>query len=632
MIWTVVDVNGRSTTTTQPVTVLDVELPHLITRHITRQLSQAGTVTITAADINNGSWDNCGIATISAAPTSFNCTNVGDNTVVLTITDIHGNTNTATATVHIDPLSTVSAVSITSPRQYSDEVTFYAEVSPGKVAGNCYAAESVTFKIGNRIMGTAPLTWNGGTNKMEASLTTTLFELQNSLSMVPGTKSVTAEFNNINPAFAVSNATTQLEIKYEDARAEYTGSQFVSTPNIGIGDPVTVTVPLRMNIQDISFPVSPTDPLADPFAGNISRAKARFVVRETGNAVVVAGITDADGWIPVSLLSQSDSSTGTVALDWSVTLSSTQYSYSPTIEIEIGGPNGYYLRNNSDDKTVVTISRPSMDFVTGGGVVMPGAGSGQYAPTTGKKINFGFNLKYNKSGKNLQGSVNIVFRRVVNNETRIFQIKGNSMVAMGVNTSNPNSKLANFTCKANLTDVTDPLNIISYGGNHTLELKMTDNGEPGHLDSIAITLYKSDGILLMSSNWLNITTKEKKIANGNIVVSGGGTSARTSDELITFEQKEKKAEVKAVVETTLLTAIATPNPASDYFTLSIQSSSNEPVKVRFFDNYGRQMEGIKTVLPNTALRFGHTYRPGFYFAEVIQGSRRITIKLIKQSQ
>ena len=71
----------------------------------------------------------------------------------------------------------------------------------------------------------------------------------------------------------------------------------------------------------------------------------------------------------------------------------------------------------------------------------------------GLKTNFGFNVKYNKSGKSLQGKVNVIVRT---SDGHVYQIKCNSMDTLAANTSNPNAGTASFTAKANLTDITDP--------------------------------------------------------------------------------------------------------------------------------------------------------------------------------
>ena len=45
--------------------------------------------------IENGSSDNCGVASFSIDITDFNCLNEGLNNVVLTVTDVNGNVNSA---------------------------------------------------------------------------------------------------------------------------------------------------------------------------------------------------------------------------------------------------------------------------------------------------------------------------------------------------------------------------------------------------------------------------------------------------------------------------------------------------------------------------------------------------------
>ncbi len=57
---------------------------------------------IAASQIDNGSNDACGIASLSVVPGSFDCSNVGANTVTLTVTDNNGNVSTADAVVTVE--------------------------------------------------------------------------------------------------------------------------------------------------------------------------------------------------------------------------------------------------------------------------------------------------------------------------------------------------------------------------------------------------------------------------------------------------------------------------------------------------------------------------------------------------
>src|ERR1019366_1344771 len=104
---TVTDVNSNVSSTTATVTVHDNIAPTVHTQNVTVLLNASGAASITTSQINNGSTDNCSIASYSLDKTTFTCSNVGANTVTLTVTDVNGNSSTGTATVtvqdHIAP-------------------------------------------------------------------------------------------------------------------------------------------------------------------------------------------------------------------------------------------------------------------------------------------------------------------------------------------------------------------------------------------------------------------------------------------------------------------------------------------------------------------------------------------------
>ncbi|WBX72418.1 T9SS type B sorting domain-containing protein [Tenacibaculum retecalamus] len=100
---TVVDSSANSADNTATVTVVDNVAPTVVTQNVTIQLDVNGNASTTAAAINNGSTDNCGIASMSLDTTTFTCSDLGANNVVLTVTDVNGNSDTATAVVTVDP-------------------------------------------------------------------------------------------------------------------------------------------------------------------------------------------------------------------------------------------------------------------------------------------------------------------------------------------------------------------------------------------------------------------------------------------------------------------------------------------------------------------------------------------------
>ncbi len=95
-----------------------------------------GEATITVADVENGSTDNCGVQGAALSKTLFTCLDVGENTVTLTVTDVNGKTGACTATVTVnDP----NAVCCAAPQAVCDRVAGFLDV------GQFYAHLEINF-------------------------------------------------------------------------------------------------------------------------------------------------------------------------------------------------------------------------------------------------------------------------------------------------------------------------------------------------------------------------------------------------------------------------------------------------------------------------------------------------------
>lgn len=99
--WVATDNCGNSSSCNQTIGVEDSTAPICATMDITVSLNGSGTITIVGSQVNDGSSDNCGPVTLSVAPNTFDCDNLGANIVVLTVTDCPGNSSTCTATVTV---------------------------------------------------------------------------------------------------------------------------------------------------------------------------------------------------------------------------------------------------------------------------------------------------------------------------------------------------------------------------------------------------------------------------------------------------------------------------------------------------------------------------------------------------
>ncbi|NAS14355.1 BspA family leucine-rich repeat surface protein [Poritiphilus flavus] len=99
---TVSDPNGNTESCSATVTVVGNSEPIASCKNMTLQLDATGSGTITTADIDNGSSDNSGTVSLSLSKAIFGCSDVGDNTVTLTVADSRNNTKTCNAIVTVE--------------------------------------------------------------------------------------------------------------------------------------------------------------------------------------------------------------------------------------------------------------------------------------------------------------------------------------------------------------------------------------------------------------------------------------------------------------------------------------------------------------------------------------------------
>ena len=126
--YTATDLNGNTATCQFTITVEDNENPVAMCQNITVELNPVtGMVSVNPGDIDNGSTDNCGIASMSLDVSTFDCSMVGTNTVTLTVIDAAGNTDTCTATVTVEDNTAPDIVCVgntTGPSVFINEIHY----------------------------------------------------------------------------------------------------------------------------------------------------------------------------------------------------------------------------------------------------------------------------------------------------------------------------------------------------------------------------------------------------------------------------------------------------------------------------------------------------------------------------
>ncbi|MFC1604920.1 PKD domain-containing protein [Planctomycetota bacterium] len=402
----------------------------------------------------------------------------------VTVTDDDGAWNSATFTVTVENVAPNVSVDIPVQNvQYSDpinEVTITATDVPADVMNAVISVlpDAGTIPGGLEFVGSPDRVGSGN------------WILRGIADLAPGTYVfVVTVFDEDSGS---TNVDITINVQQEDAIITYNGPDFVSTPSIKDSEAI---VELRAIIQDITA----VHPASDPDPGNITYANVAFVIR-IGNGDI---IIEED--VAIELF-DSDPTIGIASCTWEVDLGNSD---SETFMLGII-VNGYYTRNSAVDNTLITVSKPVENSVTGGGHIINEYSAGVFAGDVGLKTNFGFNLKFNKKLTNLHGRVNIIIRQ----GNRVYQVKTNATQSLVIN---PDTNQAIFVSKANLIDITDPDNPISVAGNLTLLVNLTDSEDSETPDSIGFTLWNGNE-LWFSSNWAGTETIEQYLRAGNLVV------------------------------------------------------------------------------------------------------------------
>jgi hypothetical protein len=169
-----------------------------------------------------------------------------------------------------------------------------------------------------------------------------------------------------------------------------------------------------------------------------------------------------------------------------------------TVQVTIDGD--YYTGAGED---VLVVYDPSLGFTTGGGWF--------YWPGTTDKTNFGYNMKYNKKGKNVKGSL-LLIRHLA--DGTIYRVKSNALNGLALGDTGTFT-WASFNGKATYLEPgwVEPV------GNHQFLVYVEDHGEPGAgVDRFWMEVRDKDGNIVALSMSTPAQDNAEIIQGGNIVV------------------------------------------------------------------------------------------------------------------
>jgi len=242
-------------------------------------------------------------------------------------------------------------------------------------------------------------------------------------------------------------------------------------------------------IKDIS---ATAEAGADTNPGDVRHVPVIFFNRDTGLAISPA--------VNVTLPDPNNTSSGTATYDWQTSIPANAQTFRVGILID-----KYYVRYNSADDALVTVAKPiASGFMTGGGHLVLSSSGGLKPGDRASANHFGFAITYTGTGYNPVGHFNTLVR-----SNGVYQVKGTTFTSLKVN-----GKTATFTGRGTIYDVTNGSSLVDSGA--TFTVSVTDGGDSGSADTVAITVRNSAGAVWFSSNWSGTASFEQPVQSGYV--------------------------------------------------------------------------------------------------------------------
>ena len=301
-------------------------------------------------------------------------------------------------------------------------------------------------------------------------------------------------------------------------------------------------------------------------------------------------------------------------------------STSITITWNIGGD--YIINKDCDTESLVTVSAPANDFVTGGGyiVLSEAVNGGSYIGDVGTKNNFGFNIKWAKNFTRLTGNINTIWRT---DDGRRYQAKSNSAGSLVVYKKlDTDGKLIGYQANIIYTNV----NIRLLGGstnafgNGKIIMTIYEWGEPGsnlaqkQPDEIGFVIFDSKGNIVHATNVYNNTDGLKPVDvqyldAGNIQVHANPTN---------LENKSAEIATGIVPDIDFADLKVYPNPFSEKLRFEFVSPESVNARIDLYDMTGRMVKTIFEQPIDGGTNYEAEFRPeaiisGMYFYRVTMG-------------
>ncbi len=113
-----------------------------------------------------------------------------------------------------------------------------------------------------------------------------------------------------------------------------------------------------------------------------------------------------------------------------------------------------------------------------------------------------------------------------------------------------------------------------------------------------------------------------------IGASGVADHLEHGDMLGTCEPATTRARPVDMQQTDLKIKVLS-NPSPNYFNIQIQGKADNNIRLTVYDNLGRVIETRSSLSSNQTVRFGSLYHSGIYLVEIVYGTHKQILKLVK---
>ncbi|MDP1842555.1 MAG: FG-GAP-like repeat-containing protein [Sediminibacterium sp.] len=679
--YTFTDGNNNVSTVSFNVTVADNTLPVVNINNLTVQLDANGNATITKEQVNNNSTDNCAIATIELSKTNFNCANVGANTVVLTVTDIHGNIATANALVTVEDKIAPSVTAVANQVVCANAVGSNYTFPSLSASDNCSIA-SVTYTVtgattrtgtgydasGTFNIGTSVITFTVTDASGNATTSTTTIKI-NPLpvaAITPATPDALC-----NTFTLAANAAVGYEWLYNNASA---GTAQNLTLGLTNGDGV-----YSLNITDVNGCKSATaatytyqkqnlvnsytilaykevelgkyNQVASGSVGVMTaKGEAEFkkysAVNGAGSFVKAPKIEkDGSGInIATSIYGIATVTLPTMQVNNATTKYLPNYTVNQNTTITLGANYNYLTVKKGANVTVNGNSFGTIKLEEGASIrftntvlnietfmVEKGAKNGnlsfvRFAPNTSvrvsKRVSIGTRVRLNEENYKVTFYLSSTKKGDNDDDEGQFRVKGNDTIVIA-NILAPQGKIMVTSNESD--DDKDHCNHYA----HTSKDCRHKGHEHNDCDHRAHTEATCNDQIFMTG----LFVANEVESEGNTVIWNNyncNAPAPTmspltvAPQMATFDKLETVNEIADELKVAVM-----PNPSTSHFTIKLSSKSISPVRMTVVDGSGRVVESRPTIAANSTISIGYNYVNGTYYAEMIQDNKRKVVQLIK---